>query len=98
MSIPRPLRRFVLAALLLAAAAPSFAGDLSQATVVAPTELSPREQKAVAMLVEEVEKRSHVRWPIVATAPAGKPAIHITPAAKKKADAKKAEGFQLKSA
>jgi hypothetical protein len=92
-----PFRRLLLAAFVLTSAARTLAVDLSQAVVVAPKELSPREQKAVAMLVEEVEKRSHVRWPVAADAPAGKLAIHITPAAKKKADAKKAEGFQLKS-
>ena len=36
--------------------------DLTRAIVVAPDSLSPREKKAVAMLVEEVQKRTMVRW------------------------------------
>lgn len=36
--------------------------DLSQAVVVTPSDLSPQEQKAVAMLVDEVAKRTQVRW------------------------------------
>ena len=36
--------------------------DLKNAVVVAPDSLSGPEKKAVAMLVEEVEKRSNVRW------------------------------------
>ena len=46
--------------LLLAAAL-----DLTKAVVVAP------ESKAVTMLVEEVEKRTQIRWPVVRTSPAG---------------------------
>jgi hypothetical protein len=37
--------------------------DLAQAVVVAPPELSIPEQKAIAMLIEEVEKRTLIRWP-----------------------------------
>src|SRR5262249_13359854 len=36
--------------------------DLTSAVVVSPADLSSREKRAVAMLVEEVEKRSQVRW------------------------------------
>src|SRR5262245_40689188 len=36
--------------------------DLSNAIVVAPPNLSTPEKKAVAMLVEEVEKRTQIRW------------------------------------
>ena len=53
-------------ALLMAAAAAVHAMDLTRATVVAPAGFSAREKKAVAMLVEEVEKRSQLRWPVAA--------------------------------
>jgi hypothetical protein len=60
----------------------SDAADLTSAVVVAPKELSAREQKAVAMLVEEVEKRTGVRWPTSASKPADeRPAITINAAA-----------------
>ncbi len=36
--------------------------DLTQATVLTPPGLGGPEQKAVQMLIEEVEKRSRVRW------------------------------------
>ena len=36
--------------------------DLNKAVVVAPENLSRRESKAVAMLVEEVRKRTMIRW------------------------------------
>jgi len=39
--------------------------DLGNAIVVAPRASSRREQKAVQVLVEEVEKRTTVRWPVV---------------------------------
>jgi hypothetical protein len=39
--------------------------DLKDAIVVAPESLSRREQKAVQVLVEEVEKRTEFRWPVV---------------------------------
>jgi hypothetical protein len=38
--------------------------NLNLAVVVTPTDLSGPEQKAVAMLVDEVEKRSLVRWEV----------------------------------
>jgi len=37
--------------------------DLSNAVVIAPRGLSKREQKAVQVLIEEVEKRTAIRWP-----------------------------------
>ena len=46
--------------------------DLTRATVVAPSGL-----KAVTVLVEEVEKRSQLRWPVSAQSGAGGPAITI---------------------
>lgn len=36
--------------------------DLTDAVVVTPADLSPREMKAVSMLVEEVAKRTQVEW------------------------------------
>jgi hypothetical protein len=38
--------------------------DLTKAVVVVPGDLSPREKKAVAMLVDEVAKRSQIHWPV----------------------------------
>lgn len=73
--------RRALAALLLAASAAWAAIDLREAAVVTPASLSRQERKAVQMLVEEVEKRSHVRWPVLTTWPAGKPAIGVATAA-----------------
>src|SRR5687768_7448774 len=37
--------------------------DLKEAVVVIPSDLSAPEKKAVLMLIEEVEKRTHIRWP-----------------------------------
>ena len=37
--------------------------DLRQAVVVCPPGISAKEQKAVLMLLEEVEKRTGIRWP-----------------------------------
>ena len=55
---------------------PAAALDLTKAAVVSPPELSPREAKAVTLLIEEVEKRSGIRWePASAGAPV---AIEIT--------------------
>jgi hypothetical protein len=42
--------------------APAAALDLTHATVVAPPGLSGPEDKAVALLIEEVDKRSGIRW------------------------------------
>ncbi len=41
---------------------PARALDLTSATVVPPPALSPQENKAVVLLLEEVEKRSGIRW------------------------------------
>ena len=52
--------------------------DLTDAIVVAPESLSRREQKAVQLLVEEVEKRTEIRWPVVHRIEAGaRPAIVV---------------------
>ena len=95
----------------LSCAAGSRAGDLTKAVVVAPADLSPQEKKAVEMLVDEVHKRTQVRWHVVANWPAGDgPAVAIGPAKSlaafagkfadelaKDASAKPAEGFRLRS-
>ena len=47
--------------------------DLTKAVVVAPTDLSGPEKKGLAMLVEEVERRSGVRWEVAPTLPAMPP-------------------------
>ena len=39
--------------------------DLSEAIIIAPRQLPHREQKAVQVLLEEVEKRTTIRWPVV---------------------------------
>lgn len=39
--------------------------DLSRAVILAPKEASPLQKKAAQMLVEEVEKRTQIRWPII---------------------------------
>ena len=52
--------------------------DLQDAVVVAPDTLSARERKAVRVLVEEVEKRTEFRWPIVERlSPGSRPAIVV---------------------
>ncbi|WP_010587982.1 hypothetical protein [Schlesneria paludicola] len=58
--------------------------DLTQAVVVAPDDLSPREKKAVMMLVEEVRKRSMVHWTRVSAIPKSVdgPLIVVGPQAK----------------
>ncbi len=55
---------------LLALSSTLMGTDLHNAVVVAPPELTATERKAVAVLVEEAEKRTHVRWPVVDTWPA----------------------------
>src|SRR5436190_9697564 len=47
--------------------APASAIDLRSSVVVAPANLSGPEKKAVAMLVEEIEKRTRIRLPVRAT-------------------------------
>jgi len=69
--------------------------DLTSAVVSAPKNLSPREQKAVTMLVEEVEKRTGVRWAVVPDKPASESWITIVPA--KAEGSRKAESFELTS-
>src|SRR6266516_1515388 len=49
--------------------APLNALDLKPAVVVSPPNLSSPEKKAVTMLIEEVEKRTHVIWPATTSWP-----------------------------
>lgn len=66
--------------LLLTAGSLPAAGtlDLTKAVVVAPQSLSARQNKAITMLVEEVEKRTRIRWPVVRVTPRSKaPVISI---------------------
>lgn len=53
--------------------------DLNNAVVVRPPNLSAQEQKAVTMLVEEVEKRTHIRWPVTEHWPSNIPVIAVGP-------------------
>ncbi len=56
---------------------PCVALDLGNATVVAPSTLSGPERKAVELLLDEVEARTLIRWPVAAQPPAGTPCIAI---------------------
>jgi hypothetical protein len=51
--------------------------DLSKAVVVVPPRLTKREQKAIQVLIEEVEKRTTIRWPVVEQWKPGAPAAVI---------------------
>jgi hypothetical protein len=85
--------------------------DLTAATVVIPPAMSGPARKAVDMLVDEVEKRTTVRWAVESTWPheATVPAIVVAPAADLAAvagphaelldgDASAAEGYRLRTA
>ena len=54
--------KLMLAAMLAASSAAAL--DLSNASVSVPAMPSARERKAVSMLIEEVDKRSQIHWPI----------------------------------
>ena len=67
--------RFAVPILIAAAIAHAAALDLTNATVVTPPGLSAPEAKAVTLLIEEVEKRSGIRWDsALEHAPAAAPA------------------------
>ncbi len=88
-----------LATLLFASAYPIFAEteiDLTGAVVVAPADLSGPENKAAQMLIEEVEKRTQVRWRRVNALPGeAVPYISISRAPEKRPLPR--EGYQIKS-
>ncbi len=98
------IRSFLcLGALLCVGANPIIAEaeiDLTRAVVVAPADFSGPENKAVQMLIEEVEKRTQLRWPRVTQSPnEGTPFISINRAAIKggsKAPLAR-EGYQIKN-
>src|SRR5690242_20012331 len=100
-----------LALLLLVGLLPARAADLSKAVVVAPANLAGPEKKAVDMLVDEVHKRTAIRWSVTETWPKGdEPVVAINPrwllaafagqfadeVAKEPSD--KAEGFSIRGA
>ncbi len=102
----------ILTACLAAVAEPSPGLlDLRAATVVVPPNLTGPENRAVAMLIEEVEKRTQIRWPVHVGAFAGSgPVIVVGPvsalsalepaevkALQRSDAAKKREGYQLRS-
>jgi hypothetical protein len=59
----------------------TFGLDLTRAVVIRPENLSKPEQKAVAMLLDEVERRAHLRWREDAAWPTnGSPVIALGPA------------------
>jgi hypothetical protein len=75
--------------------------DLSRAVVVAPADFSGPENKAVQMLIEEVEKRTQLRWQRVNQAPnEGVPFISINRTAIKGGSKTPLlrEGYQIKTA
>jgi hypothetical protein len=79
-------------ALLCSGAVAASAMDLTGATVVVPASFTGLEKKAAAVLIEEVEKRSQVRWPISPSRPSdGSPAVIITRASGP------AEGFRIQA-
>ena len=80
-TLPRLLATVLLGCLLLNSR-PALALDLSRALVFAPASLSGPEQKAVTMLIEEVEKRTHLRWKSGASWPTSdRPVIAVGSAA-----------------
>src|SRR4051794_28112199 len=61
----------VLAIYLCGNAARGAEIDLNRAVVVVPQNLSRQETRAVTLLVEEVEKRTGIRWKLASTWPDG---------------------------
>src|ERR1051326_2458665 len=64
-----PMKRVLLSlgALLFPLSAHAAEIDLNRAIVVAPTNLAGPERKAVEMLVDEVQKRTRLRWEVAPT-------------------------------
>ena len=67
--------RLAIPILIAALTLPAAALDLTNATIVSPPALSAPETKAVTLLIEEVDKRSGIRW-----GPAPEPAPEHAPA------------------
>ena len=75
-----PPRLVLFSLALFLWALPSAALDLRKALVVVPPNLSGPERKAVTMLVEEVEKRTQIRWERASAWPASStPVIVVGP-------------------
>src|SRR6266851_414418 len=53
----------------------AFPLDLTRAVVVSPATFSAQEKNAVRMLIEEVEKRSHIRWTAAGSLQSGAEAV-----------------------
>jgi hypothetical protein len=99
----------IIAFLLLVTSARAPALDLKDAVVVTPGELPGPEKRAVTMLVEEVEKRTRVLWPVANSWPTSNaPVIAVgnrtglehlvkpgTPQLPKAGSGRGAEGYQL---
>ncbi len=58
------MHRLAIPLLIAALAAPAAALDLTHATIIAPPALTGPETKAITLLIEEVDKRSGIRWRI----------------------------------
>ncbi len=100
----------LLACLSIAAVAETAPADLSRAVIVAPKSLTGPENRAVAMLIEEVEKRAGLRWTRSDSWPdANTPVIAVGPirdarlfagthgAALATADARKPEAYHIRT-
>ncbi len=95
MQLSSLLAFFCFGLLLPASAQPAL--DLTRAVIVAPANFSGPENKAVQMLVEEVEKRSQVRLSRISQAPNDStPVIAISRTSNK--DGLPHEGYQIKTA
>jgi hypothetical protein len=69
--------------------------DLTRAVVVAPEGLSGPERKAVAMLVDEVARRSQIRWEVRPTRP-DDPETAAILIGRAEAEGRPAEGFAIR--
>jgi len=110
-AIASPVRLLLIAFLVFGGQRISSAADLSRTVVVTPATLSAPERKAVAMLVEEVERRTQLRWSVETNWPAtGIAVVAVGPLASvgqwggaagagivADSRALKAEGFQLQT-
>jgi len=83
--------RFICSLLFLAFTCRGAELDLANATVILDPGASARDKKAAQVLVEEVEKRSRIRWSS-AGAPAHAPSIHL-----KRGGTGAAESYSIKA-
>src|SRR5215813_4790059 len=72
-----PILRSAILTILAATTVEAQTLDLTKATVVAPATLSGPEKKAVAVLVDEVAKRTTIRWPVSTSWPSSGAAIAV---------------------